>query len=365
MAYLDLRVGVLLRLGDLAKARSGAEQVLAARTKQLGPEDPRTLDALGSLAQIRRYQGATEEARALFARLRDAARRALESSKNQQVDPWQILHLSAQRKWAEVLARNLGRPGRSERSALPPGAPGGPPRIDAPFRAKTPVVDGRIEPDEYGDGEGFAFDFAADPNPGGSYLSYIEAAATQATKAPSDLSVRMHAAHSATGLFLAFRVRDQSVRAHPEGAFAVWLNDGVEVFLDGDRVANDGTTVMPNHREGFFIAADVLGNVTKNNPGVDNTRWKVGTGRTEDGYVIEFEVPLDLIDTQDGPGFRPATTGSELLMNEGINDIDEAVTKQASYGVLWCEDRFWSPSHGGEDFWPVALRLVPAPTPDR
>jgi hypothetical protein len=29
--------------------------------------------------------------------------------------------------------------------------------------------------------------------------------------------------------------------------------------------------------------------------------------------------------------------------------------------MLWSEDRLWSPLMGGEDFWPVALRLVPAP----
>ena len=91
----------------------------------------------------------------------------------------------------------------------------------------------------------------------------------------------------------------------------------------------------------------------------------MGTARTGDGYVIEFEIPLDLIDTQDGPGMRPAATGSELRMNPAINDVDEAVNKQTFYGMLWAEDRLWSPTLGGEDFWPVALRLVPAPTPGR
>jgi hypothetical protein len=348
-------------MGDLARARSGAEQVLAARTKQLGPEDPSTLDALGILALIRRQQGEAAEARALFARLRDAAGRALDSGRNKPIDPWQRLHLTGERKWAEDLARNLGRPGRSQRSELPPGAPGGPPRIDAPFRATSPVADGRIEPGEYGDGDGFAFDFDRDPNPGGSYLC---GPATGETKDPSDLSVRMYAAHTATRLFLAFRVRDQSVRANPEGALAPWLNDSAEVYLDGDGVANDLTPVTWGNREGFMIGADVLGNHHRNS--ILGTRWKVGTGRTEDGYVIEFEIPLDLIDTLDGPGVRPATTGSELRMNVAIMDVDEAGDKRSSqYAVLWCEDRFWTLTHGGEDFWPMALRLVSAPKPDR
>jgi hypothetical protein len=81
--------------------------------------------------------------------------------------------------------------------------------------------------------------------------------------------------------------------------------------------------------------------------------------------VIEFEIPLDLIDTQDGPGFRPATTGSELRMNISILDYDEPANKLASYGVLWAEDRKWSLQHGGEDYWAAALRLTPAPAPHR
>ena len=71
-----------------------------------------------------------------------------------------------------------------------------------------------------------------------------------------------------------------------------------------------------------------------------------------------------MIDTQDGPGFRPASTGSELRMNVDILDFDAGDNKKMSYAILWCEDRRnWSLSHGGEDFWPVALRLTPAPAP--
>jgi hypothetical protein len=52
----------------------------------------------------------------------------------------------------------------------------------------------------------------------------------------SDLSVRMHAAHTSDALYLAFQVRDQYVRANAETAYNSWLNDSVEIFLDGDRV---------------------------------------------------------------------------------------------------------------------------------
>jgi hypothetical protein len=70
-----------------------------------------------------------------------------------------------------------------------------------------------------------------------------------------------------------------------------------------------------------------------------DARWKVGTAHTADGYVIEFEIPLDLLDTQDGPGFRPAATGSELRINVAVDDIDKTITKQTFHGMLWAEDR--------------------------
>jgi serine/threonine protein kinase/tetratricopeptide (TPR) repeat protein len=360
--YLNLRVGVLRGMGNLEQARSNAEEVLAARSRKLGPEDPGVLEALASLADIRRHQGATDEARKLFARLHNAAQRALDK----QVEWSDSNALRAETWWADRLARNLGRPGWSDRSRFPPGAPGGPPLIDAPFQTRSPIADGHIEPGEYSDGDGFSFDFAKDPNPGGSHLIPAPNLVPKLIKDPSDLSVQMHIVHTATALYFAFRVRDQSVRARQEVTGKPWLNDCIEVYLDGDRVANDYTPALyGGNREGFKLGADALGNRIPAPADVGDARWKAGAARTEDGYVIEFEVPLDLIDTQDGPGLRPATTGSELRMGVSIIDFDGAATKQSSYGVIWCDDRQWSLAYAGEDFWPVALRLTPAPAPHR
>jgi serine/threonine protein kinase len=357
---LSARVVLLYWLGDLNRAAAAAEALVEAWTRKPGREDLKTLSGLRNLAVIRRDQGESAQARALLARLGEDARRAFDSGKIRRIGPAEALDLRQYIAFSEVVGRNLGRPERAEAA---PGTPGGPRRIDAPYRSKSPIADGRISPGEYGEGGGFAFDFADDRNPGRSYL-FDET--TRATKDPSDLSVRMHAVHTSTALFLAFRVRDQSVKADPVAAKAAFLNDSVEIFLDGDQTLNDLTRVAPwGNLEGFQIISDVLGNRFCSSRAVGDTRWKVGTARTADGYVIEFEIPLDLIDTQDGPGFRPAATGSELRMNVAIDDIDEAITKQTFHGMLWAEDRLWSPLMGGEDFWPVALRLVPAAKPDR
>ncbi len=95
--------------------------------------------------------------------------------------------------------------------------------------------------------------------------------------------------------------------------------------------------------------------------GFTDADWKVGTSRTADGYIVEFEIPLALIDTRDGPESVPATSGSELLVNFGVTDNDAPVSDQTDYGIFWAEDPGLSPQEGGEDFWTVSLRLVPRP----
>ena len=142
------------------------------------------------------------------------------------------------------------------------------------------------------------------------------------------------------------------------------MNDSVELVLDGDRVPNDiQSNNAAGNREGFQLIADPIGNRFSSAPDVGVMSWKVGTARNEDGYVIEFEIPLDLIDTQDGPGVRPSATGSELWMNLTINDVDGAVNNQTSFGMLWSEDRLWSPLYGGEDFWPAPCCGCAHPNP--
>jgi serine/threonine protein kinase len=229
--------------------------------------------------------------------------------------------------------------------------------FDAPFRDTGPVADGRIDPGEYGPGVEAAFDDAA--NPGWMYTWY-----QSRSKRTDDLSIRVHTAYTRESLFFAFRVRDQFVDAGEEDAKIPWQNDSVEVYINADQVAND---VMPlrmdlqlnSNREGFGLISDARGHQRTILTDFTNAEWKVGTSRTPDGYIVEFEIPLALIDTRDGPEYVPATSGSELRVNFGITDNDASVSNQTDYGIFWAEDPDLSPSLGGEDFWTVALRLLP------
>ena len=93
-------------------------------------------------------------------------------------------------------------------------------------------ADGRIDAEEYGPGIEATFD--DDANPGRMYV-WLKSR----SKTPEDLSVRIHTAYTDRSLFLAFRVRDQFVDASEADARNANMNDSVEVFINGDHVAND------------------------------------------------------------------------------------------------------------------------------
>ena len=143
------------------------------------------------------------------------------------------------------------------------------------------------------------------------------------------------------------------------------MNDCVEVYINADQVANDRLPIFVSNslplgnREGFQVIADSAGHKISLQPDLTVADWKVGTSRTADGYIIEFEIPLALIDTQDGPVSAPAASGSELLANFVIIDNDDDRTAQTDLAIFWAEDPAVLPASGGEDFWTVKLRLVP------
>src|SRR5262249_33642185 len=163
--------------------------------------------------------------------------------------------------------------------------------IEAAFRAESPVADGRIDPGEYGPGIEVRFD--DDANPGRLY-----AFGNQYSMTPDDLSVRFHAAYTDRSLFLAFRVRDQFVTADELKAGTPFRHDSVDVFLNGDQVANDHTPVFEceytGNREGFQLQADAAGHRYASPANLTKADWEAGTSRIPDGYIVEFEVPLAL-----------------------------------------------------------------------
>ena len=179
----------------------------------------------------------------------------------------------------------------------------------------------------------------------------------------------MYAAHNSSSLFLAFQVRDQFIddQTLPSNSPRPFTNDSVELYIDGDLVANDfmrwgiDRYSSRGNREGFQLVSDVCGRQLSVARDITNADWTAATKRTQEGYIIEFEIPLDLIDTEDGAGVTPATTGSFLLMNACVNDNDTRLVATETVGFLWNPDqeRCVSLFGTGEDSWLVGLRLTP------
>jgi tetratricopeptide (TPR) repeat protein len=310
--------------------------------------EPPELRARTRFALLLRDQGRFDAGRHLLEQTADEALRL--SKKTPKPDP----HAGGVRHLAQFL---LGRwpglaPGISP-AARPPASV----TIEAPFRATSPVADGRIAPGEYGPGTEATFD--GNTNAG-------RQPALRTWKTHDDLSLRrMSTGYTDRSLFLAFQVRDQLIVASEQNAKKAWENDSVTVYINGDQVGNDmlpaasadGFTPHGN-REGFQIIADAAGHQATN-ASFTNADWKVGTSRTPEGYIIEFEIPLALIDTRDGPEYVPARSGSELLVSFTITDNDAPVRAEGDSFAFG--DEQVSPFKGGEEYWTYALRLVRRP----
>src|SRR5262249_27934298 len=165
----------------------------------------------------------------------------------------------------------------------------------------------------------------------------------------------------------AFHVRDQFVDAQEADRDTPHQNDGVEVFIDGDQVPNDfssGTMADPDSKEvfpseGFQLLADAAGHQYTRAQGFRNADWKAAAKRTADGYIVEIEIPLALIDTQDGPAYAPPGPGTLLNFAMAITDNDAAVQQQVSYAYLRTQNTNTSPWIGGENAWKFAIKLEP------
>jgi hypothetical protein len=238
------------------------------------------------------------------------------------------------------------------------------PTIIAVYRKASPVADGVIGPKEYG--VPLNITWSAD-----STLAAFDSQVTGDTtknKTPSDLAIKLYAAYSDKSLFIAFQVRDQFVDAQEADKTTPHQNDGVEVFIDGDRVPNDFVSsmtqadptqsqVLPS--EGFQLLADAAGHQYTRAQAFSDADWKTTAKRTPDGYIIEFEIPLALIDTQDGPAFKLAGPGSVLNFALAVTDNDQEVREQKSYAYLRTSNQTQSPWIGGESAWNFAIELEP------
>jgi Flp pilus assembly protein TadD len=236
--------------------------------------------------------------------------------------------------------------------------------LQADHRLKAPVLDGVIEPGEYGPG----LTFSDDPrtNPGHVVKHWSRAQGWHVTVAPpsrDDLSATIFTACTDSDLFIAVRVKDDEVATQdPQNGFS----DTVQVFLDADRIPNDflhdpssalGSIGRKQNREGFYLGAEASGR--KWNPSGDLTDkdWDLAVGSTPGGYVTEFRIPLRILDTQDGPGQKFPEPGSSVRFNLSLYDYDPHGGPDSGL-ALWLEPAHTNLWGNLEPSWVVPLHLA-------
>ncbi len=251
------------------------------------------------------------------------------------------------------------------------------PTLVAEYAKTSPAADGVIGPAEYGTRPVWKMNWTAE-----NKLAAFQKQLRDPTRTPlidpneapvvevpidhktvDDLSVAIAAVYTDRSLFLAFRVTDQFVDAQETDRDYPNFNDSIELFIDGDRVPNDfdhNLRFGNGTLEGFQLIVDAAGHQFTGTRAFTNHDWKAAAQKTEDGYAIEIEIPLELIDTWNGLlGFQPAKEGSLLNFTIAITDNDAAVRKQSCYAYLRLPGQRESPFLGGETAWDFGIWLKP------
>jgi len=209
----------------------------------------------------------------------------------------------------------------------------------ARYTSTPPVIDGVFSPNEwrgalpvYVNGNTPATAPGVVPNIGLPYLFPPDS--------PQDSSFTIYALYDDNNLYVAVDVVDDIVIC--DGPVP-YLDDDAEVMIDGDRRPGDihmalacGSTNpnCPNpviNNEGFQLITSVCNQsmtAPSNNPSIV---WESKAGRRPSGFVVEFRIPLDSINTNDTSWFSspfPSSTfrrpqpGDIIGFNVAVGDDD-------------------------------------------
>jgi len=161
-----------------------------------------------------------------------------------------------------------------------------------------------------------------------------------APDSPQDSSFTIYVLYDANNLYVAVDVLDKIIIC--DGPVP-YLDDDAEIFIDGDRQPGDlqmattcgpGNPNCPNpviNNEGFQLVTSVCNQSLtspSNNPSIV---WESKAGLRPHGYVVEFRIPLDSINTSDtswfsggfpGSSFRRPQPGDFIGFNVAVGNDD-------------------------------------------
>jgi hypothetical protein len=266
--------------------------------------------------------------------------------------------------------------------------------LKAPLQTTSPVADGAIGAGEYSNS--LFLSFVDRENPGYPWPNLDHMCPTNCdldsgsptAMGDDDLSATMYLAHTDQFLFLGFNVTDGFLDYSGVGAADAFKNDAVELYVDADADGADGHGTPLGPYENFQIVADASdgaggpamtpADMEFNNrftdradgpqpvgkaPPLAGEYYSAGLVHSDTNYVIEFQIPLESLDVQDGEDFTAAKTGDTLRFTAVIDDNDfEGSQGQDTYGELWYVEGDTRSNWGGaEDNWVVGLELSSAP----
>ena len=212
------------------------------------------------------------------------------------------------------------------------------------------MLDGRIDLDEYG--PPMAIDFTDGIDPG-----LLWQHSNRPVDDPSDLGAELSMACTATDLFLAVRVRDETVLTST--TTPIHLVNAIKVSLDGDRVANDfdkpaGKTGRAS-REGFQVLVDATGRSYAH--GLARTDYKRGPGVARGATSSSCASRWPRSTPATGPS-GPRRAGSVLRFNLAVFDHDQANDGMGRIAILWNGNPGRTVWEQGESGWRVDLLLA-------
>ena len=210
----------------------------------------------------------------------------------------------------------------------------------ARYTSTPPVIDGVFSPEEWRGAVPVYVDGSKHPATAPGVVPNIGLPFLFSPDSPQDSSFTIYTLYDNNNLYIAVDVVDDIIIC--DGPVP-YLDDDAEIMIDGDRQPGDlqmSTACGPSNpncpnpvinNEGFQLITSVCNQSMTFPPNNPRIVWESKAGMRPHGFVVEFRVPLDSINTLDtswfssafpASGFRRPQPGDIIGFNVAVGDDD-------------------------------------------
>ena len=154
----------------------------------------------------------------------------------------------------------------------------------------------------------------------------------------TDLQYNIYAGIHGNDLYIAVEITDDWINTdgpEPESENGqTWTDDSVEIFIDGDnsnfeeRSTNGAPEVIDTGGQFVITANNAYRQAEAGDPGYGpDAAWYARTDLTDNGYVAEFRISMDIIGNPE--------PGTAIGFTLGVNDDDELGDEGSERQILW------------------------------